>query len=386
VDGKNSRPTHRHKAATNGAQTHLFAKLRRVGWVGEWTTCRIVPSKRYKTSIMLGGRLVGMRYHCGMNSCPMFVESWWNWHPPVGVFIGILAVVGVLVPWFKGEKVHLRERMWWSILMIACFALELRTIYLDQSQHDHEQQQSRCEETAKFEAVIEQGRATNERQKEEQKEQEQKFAALLKQGGRSIKDLEGVASKVSEGTSFANGGDTYPSIFPYQLTTEDGRQRVPFGLSKQGKYPLFDLMVSVGRPYSVSKENNQEETFGASCKFPEMNANWNFPLLAASMDGESSAYFEASMFARNGKWEEVIDVRRVDGKLVSRWVIFQTTDFSGPHSKVLLDLADHAFPPEHRRDTLQPFPNDSLPLPEISQQKKAIPDLILRPKQCAGFW
>jgi len=89
------------------------------------------------------------------------------------------------------------------------------------------------------------------------------------------------------------------------------------------------------------------------------------------MDGESSAYFEASMFARNGKWEEVIDVRRVDGKLVSRWAIFQTTDFSGPHSKVLLDLADQAFPPEHRHDALQPFPNDALALPSISQQQKA---------------
>jgi hypothetical protein len=31
VDGKNTRPTHRDKAAMNGAQTHLFAKLRRVG-------------------------------------------------------------------------------------------------------------------------------------------------------------------------------------------------------------------------------------------------------------------------------------------------------------------------------------------------------------------
>jgi len=33
VDGKNSRPTHRDKAAMNGAQTYLLARLRRVaGW------------------------------------------------------------------------------------------------------------------------------------------------------------------------------------------------------------------------------------------------------------------------------------------------------------------------------------------------------------------
>src|ERR1700761_3574381 len=105
-----------------------------------------------------------------MDSCPILVEPWWNWHPPVGVFIGLLAVVGVLIPWFKGDNVHPRERMWWSILMVGCFVLELRTIYLDQSQHDHEQQHSRCEETAEFESVIRQERTINERQKEEQKD------------------------------------------------------------------------------------------------------------------------------------------------------------------------------------------------------------------------
>jgi len=314
-------------------------------------------------------------------------EVLWIRGAPPGVSVACLAVAAVVMAFRINAKNFGRaEQIIWIALSAAFLYVEISSIAADRTEASANEIRNRSEERAKFEAVIEQGRAINAKQSEDQKVQERKFAALLKQGGRSIKDLEDVAGKVSEGTSFASGGDTYPSIFPYELITEDGRQRVGFGLSKQGKYPLFDLRVSVGRPYSVSKENNQEELFGTSCKFPEMSTNWNFPLLAASMDGESAAYFEADMFARNGKWEEVIDVRRVEGKLVSRWVIFQTTDFSGPKSKVIEDLADQTFPPDHRHDVLQPFPNGALPLPDISQQQKAIPNLILSPKQCAGFW
>jgi hypothetical protein len=311
----------------------------------------------------------------------------WLFGAPSGVSVACLATAAVVMAFRINAKDFRRaEQIVWIVLSAAFLYIEISSITRDRAETVANDLRNRSEERAKFEAVIEQGRVINEKQKEESKEQQQKFTALLSQGGRSIKDLEKVASKVSEGTSFASGGETYPTIFPYQLTTEDGRQRIGFSLSKQGKYPLFDLRLNVGRPYSVLKENNQEEISGVSCKFPEINGNWNFPLLAASMDGESSAYFTASMYARNGTWEEVFDVRRVDGKFVSRWVIFQTTEFSGPLSKILLDLADQNFPPEHRHDALQPFPNGSLPLPDVSQQQKAIPDLVLSKRQCTGFW
>ncbi|HEV2484619.1 MAG TPA: hypothetical protein VGT08_03715 [Terracidiphilus sp.] len=278
------------------------------------------------------------------------------------------------------------EQVTWIVLSAAFLYIEISSITLDRVENVSRDLRSHAVERAGFFAVIEQGRAINKKQMEEQEEEQQQFKALLRQGGRSIKDLGKVASRVSEGVSFASGGDTFPEIFPYELKTDDGRQKVGFGLSKRGQYPLFDLRLDVGRPYSVSKENNQEKEFGTECKFPEINGNWSFPLLAASMEGESSAYFTATMFARNGRWDEVFDVRRVDGKLVSRWVLFQTTQFSGPQSKVLSDLADQNFPPEHRHDALQPFPNGVLPIPDISQRAKVIPDEVLGKRECTGFW
>lgn len=278
------------------------------------------------------------------------------------------------------------EQVIWIVVSAAFLYIEIYSITLDRAESASRDLHSHMEERAKFQAVIDQGHAINEKQKEEQKEEQQKFAALLKQSGRSIKDLGEVANKVSEAVSFSSGGDTFPEIFPYELITDDGKQRIGFGLSKHGEYPLFDLRLDVGRPYSVSKENNQEEIFGAQCKFSEINGNWSRPLLAISMDGESSAYFTATMFARNGRWDEVFDIRRVNNKFISRWVIFQTTQFSGPQSKVLLDMAYQDFPLEHRHDTLQPFPNNVLLIPDISQRRKVIPEFILDIRDCNGFW
>jgi hypothetical protein len=296
--------------------------------------------------------------------------------PPPGVSVACLAMAAVVVTFRVSAKSFGRlEQVVWILLSAAFLYIEIASITTD-----------RAEETARFQAVIDQGRALNEKQEEEQMEQRQKFAALIKQGGDSIKDLGVVANKVSEGVSFASGGDTFPEIFPYEVRTDDGRQRVGFAMSKRGKYPLFDVRLDVGRPYSVSKENDQEADFGTQCKFPEINGNWSFPLMAASMDGESSAYFTATTFARNGRWDEVFDVRRVEGKLVSRWVVFLTTKFSGPGSKVVSDLADQGFPLEHRHDALQPFPNHALPIPDISQRGKMVPDVIFGAKECTGFW
>ena len=307
--------------------------------------------------------------------------------PPPGVSVACLAVAAVVMSFrINAQNFERLEQAIWIVLSAAFLYIEISSITLDRAENDLRESRSRMEERARFQAVIEQGQAINEKQKEEQSEERQKFAALLKQGRRSIKDLAKVATNVSEGVSFTSGGDTYPTIFPGEVRTDDGRQRIGFYLLKRGKYPLFDLRLDVGRPYSVSTENNQEQEFGAECKFPEINGNWSFPLLAVSMEGESSGYFTASMFARNGKWDEVFDVRKVDGKFVSRWVIFETTEFSGPNSKVLLDLADQNFPPEHRHDALQPFPNGVLQIPNISQRTVVVPEVILGKRWCTGFW
>lgn len=50
-----------------------------------------------------------------MTPCPVFMAHWWQLHPPVGVFIGILGVLGVVVPWlFRPlDKMGIGKRIGW---------------------------------------------------------------------------------------------------------------------------------------------------------------------------------------------------------------------------------------------------------------------------------
>ena len=60
----------------------------------------------------------------------------------------------------------------------------------------------------------------------------EKFQSLLVQGKRAVDDLAAVASSVGKTQSYASDGDTFPFVFAYEVTIEDGSQRVGFSLSK----------------------------------------------------------------------------------------------------------------------------------------------------------
>jgi hypothetical protein len=87
-----------------------------------------------------------------VSKCREVIPTIWQWHPPIGVWIALLGGVGVLVPWFRG-KAGRREKAFWTFLMLLFVWLEIRTIYLDQSQHDHEQALARCQQLESFQKI-----------------------------------------------------------------------------------------------------------------------------------------------------------------------------------------------------------------------------------------
>jgi hypothetical protein len=88
-------------------------------------------------------------------------------HPPVGLFIAILAFVGVLGPLFRAwEKITLGERAFWTVIMFGLLGMEFRTLYLDRTEHDKDQEFARCEQLKKFGEVaktIADSNATNQK-------------------------------------------------------------------------------------------------------------------------------------------------------------------------------------------------------------------------------
>jgi protein-S-isoprenylcysteine O-methyltransferase Ste14 len=76
------------------------------------------------------------------------------WHPPVGVFIAVLAVLGVIVPWFRAwSNIRKWERAFWTILMFVLVGLEIRSIYSDQTEHDKQQAEARARELERFSQI-----------------------------------------------------------------------------------------------------------------------------------------------------------------------------------------------------------------------------------------
>jgi hypothetical protein len=88
-----------------------------------------------------------------VSKCHEVIPTIWQWHPPVGVFIGLLTIPAVLVPWFRGEKVGRTERAFWTLLICLFVSLEIRTIYLDQAQHDRDQALARCQQLESFRGI-----------------------------------------------------------------------------------------------------------------------------------------------------------------------------------------------------------------------------------------
>lgn len=75
----------------------------------------------------------------------------WGSYPPIGVFIAILALLGVVVPLFRDlTKIGRREKAIWTFLMFALVLLEIRSIYLDRDAHDKEQAAAREEQLKQF--------------------------------------------------------------------------------------------------------------------------------------------------------------------------------------------------------------------------------------------
>jgi hypothetical protein len=54
------------------------------------------------------------------------------WWPPVGVFIALLAVIGVVVPWVK-ETHTKHEKAAWTMVMFVLVAMEIFTIHDDRN-------------------------------------------------------------------------------------------------------------------------------------------------------------------------------------------------------------------------------------------------------------
>ena len=78
----------------------------------------------------------------------------WSWHPPIGVWIGLLGFLGVYVTLAKDPKeIGRREKAAWIFVMFALLLLEVKSVYQDRSEHDREQAMSRERSEENFRTI-----------------------------------------------------------------------------------------------------------------------------------------------------------------------------------------------------------------------------------------
>jgi hypothetical protein len=164
-----------------------------------------------------------------------------------------------------------------------------------------------------------------------------------------------------EASSYISGGNQYPWVIAYPVTREDGTPQIGFALQKNGKYPLYDLKVFVGKPYKASESVVTYPTGGVSREFPELNGNIGIPLWFQPIPEENSTFYWVIMSARNGNWEEVINIQKVSSGVATRWVLFGSRDRSISPNKQIFDLADRDFPVAERKRKIYPLTELALP-------------------------
>ena len=98
---------------------------------------------------VLNESMVGM-----IDPCPVYHAPWWHWHLAVGISVGVLAAVGVIIPWFTKDEA--RNRTWkiiWSIVMCLLVAFEVWNIETDQTEQRKEHASELCEEKQSFDKL-----------------------------------------------------------------------------------------------------------------------------------------------------------------------------------------------------------------------------------------
>jgi hypothetical protein len=246
--------------------------------------------------------VLGAKMSC-MAPCIEVTSHWWQWHPPIGVFIGVLAVMGVLVPLFRewGEIGRL-EKVLWTLAMFALLALELRTLYLDRDEHDAEQALARCRDLESFQAIA------NKLDGSIRQAQGQ-YQSTIAEVNNVLKTTQSAASLAKNSVDQLSGKGSYPCIVPQSHAVVDGK--IPLVLHNRGKNNLTGVGVQILSPHAFTEDIR--EFYKPEIDLGTVNPIWSKPLpvgIAPELDRNGIADYTIFIWTQNGFYSEVLQFRK----------------------------------------------------------------------------
>jgi hypothetical protein len=221
-----------------------------------------------------------------------------EWYPPVGVFIGILALLGVLVPLLRDlTKIGKWEKALWTIVMLALVGLEIRSIYLDRDAHDREQAAARAEQLKQFSEIAK---------------------GIDTSITNSQKQFDATMSGIKMNIDTVTGGNTFCYVMASPVFSEFGLNIITIG-----KSPLHDVsvwmididtmkQVVAGKP-SLSYEDIQGYTINFPT-IPFLTASTTQMLTRIPTGIRTKRNLQITFSSLNGIWTETLKLEFVNGQ------------------------------------------------------------------------
>jgi hypothetical protein len=180
----------------------------------------------------------------------------WQSYPPVGIYIAILGLFGVLVPLLRDiSKIGRREKAAWTALMFILLGLEIKSLYQDRNAHDFQQAEARKEQLREF-SVIADGINTSI-----------SLEQSVQQGNQALAHLVQPLTKKDAFKKKALTLSTYvlQDLLAGQVPRSSGNAVYLMDRRKKA----IDQLFRMGFPAKLNEVCDEFKQYGLSCTEPE---------------------------------------------------------------------------------------------------------------------
>jgi hypothetical protein len=275
---------------------------------------------------------------CAMGECRTicFLHDLWAWHPPVGVWIGILGLVGVVVTLVRDPKeMSKREKAAWIFILFALLLLEIKSVYQDRSEHDEAERQSRERSEQNFREIAGGIQSAIDG-----------LNTTIKEGREHFdKTMAGLANTVNTQT----GGESYASLL---FVPQQGF----LFFDHRGQHPLYGVDARIA---NLDETNNLT---GATVSVGDLiRGHGNMVTVPANL-AYLTDHVNANIFftARNGNWTELLRVRQTTNGWV-RAIRIEGRFTSLKKAKLMCETIDPQFPRSELDKDFTPYSGPKLP-------------------------
>jgi hypothetical protein len=237
----------------------------------------------------------------------------WNWYPPVGVFIGVLGLLGVIVPLFRDlGKIGKWEKAAWTLVMFALVGLEIRSIYLDRNAHDKEQTEARAEQLRQFREIAGAINTTIHNSQKQFETTMSRFDAIASRMESISRKEERTAELAKQNLDQVTGGEGYVYLLVAPRSPLNPRSdKWPLVIMNSAEIPISDVSVfitEIPMPGDSPEQRFNKIAFGV--QLPTISTvrplRQGGEVLSYSLDAKS---YQAILRTRNNQFSEIIRIQ-----------------------------------------------------------------------------